>query len=374
MVNSSFQFEDVWCDLERSDIPRTSVVELTNLASELLQNFDYQTDGSTSFYPYLLPELPVDFGIGLIVGASGTGKSTLLAEFDNGIKHYWDEKAICDHFDNANEAQEKLFAAGLTSVPTWMKPYSVLSNGEKFRADLAASLKSNAVIDEFTSVVGRDIAKSASKSLRKFVDQKGLSGLVIATCHKDIIPFLQPDWIIDTDAGMYCINPRECLRLESMVVEVYEVKQAIWEFFSAHHYLDSQLSPFAQCFLAVIDGNAVAFESVITNPSGTIRDAYREHRLVTHPDYQGLGIGPRFSDYVANLYVDNGRRFFSKTAHPRLGEYRQHSLEWKATSKNMKKRTDGDQVRENVQDRFKSWVLNNERFTYSHEFIGIKNN
>jgi ABC-type ATPase with predicted acetyltransferase domain len=53
----------------------------------------------------------------------------------------------------------------LNSVPSWYKPYQVLSNGEKFRADLARKLKSNTVIDEFTSVVDRTVAKAASVSL-----------------------------------------------------------------------------------------------------------------------------------------------------------------------------------------------------------------
>ena len=57
-----------------------------------------------------------------------------------------------NNFDNPQEAITKLTSVGLNSVPTWTKPYCVLSNGEKFRADLARRIKDNAVIDEFKSV------------------------------------------------------------------------------------------------------------------------------------------------------------------------------------------------------------------------------
>lgn len=365
---TSIQFPDTWLELERQLTPLTSKVPVSDLARELVRDFDYQTDGATSFLPYELPALPSDFGIGVIVGASGTGKTTLLRAFGEPSKPVWTDAAICDAFASADDARAKLFAVGLTSVPTWMKPYSVLSNGEKFRADLAASLHDDAVIDEYTSVVDRNIAKAASKSLRKYVNQYGLKRLVIVTCHRDIVPFLEPDWIIDTDAGAYALEPKECLRREPMVAEVFEVGSAMWKFYAGHHYLTADISPFARCWIAVIDGNPVAFESAITYPSGTVLNAYREHRLVTHPDYQGLGIGVRFSDFVAAGFVREGKRFFGKTAHPRLGEWRERSLDWKPTSKNKKYRKDvapTDRV-----ERFATWTLNPNRLTYSHEFVG----
>ena len=54
-------------------------------------------------------------------------------------------------------------------------------------------------------------------------------------------------------------------------------------------------------------------------------DCYREHRLVVLPDFQGLGIGPKFSDFFGCMHLRQGLRFSSRTAHPRLGGYRQHA-------------------------------------------------
>jgi GNAT superfamily N-acetyltransferase len=53
---------------------------------------------------------------------------------------------------------------------------------------------------------------------------------------------------------------------------------------------------------------------------------------VTLPDFQGLGIGPRLSDWVAEAYVRQGCNYYGKTAHPRLGEYRDRHPNWVATS------------------------------------------
>jgi hypothetical protein len=62
-------------------------------------------------------------------------------------------------------------------------------------------LKSHAVIDEFTSVVDRNVAKAASVSLSRYVKNNNLEGIVISTCHHDIIDWLEPDWVINTDTG-----------------------------------------------------------------------------------------------------------------------------------------------------------------------------
>jgi GNAT superfamily N-acetyltransferase len=44
----------------------------------------------------------------------------------------------------------------------------------------------------------------------------------------------------------------------------------------------------------------------------------RGHRAVILPDFQGMGIGVRFTEIVAQIHLDEGHRF-SRTAHPKLG-------------------------------------------------------
>ena len=50
------------------------------------------------------------------------------------------------------------------------------------------------LIDEWTSVVNRDVAKSMSFALQRYVRQKNLK-IIVASCHYDIIEWLQPDWV-----------------------------------------------------------------------------------------------------------------------------------------------------------------------------------
>jgi ABC-type polar amino acid transport system ATPase subunit len=154
---------------------REAIVEIDEIVAELSNSFDYEFTGKSTFEPFEKPLIPDSFGIGLIVGGSGTGKSTLLESFGEESEIDWDaSKAVCSHFNDAEDASERLSSVGFSSVPDWMKPYHVLSTGQKFRADLAMRIKDNAVVDEFTSTVDRNVGKSCSVALRRYVDKKGI--------------------------------------------------------------------------------------------------------------------------------------------------------------------------------------------------------
>ena len=351
-----------WIPLVRKDSPKTSTVAMDDITKTLITPFDYDSSGTESFYPFEIPQgLPDSWGIGVIVGASGTGKSTLLEEFGYPEKPVWVENSsIASHFNSAEEASELLAAAGLMSVPEWIKPYNVLSNGQKFRADLARSIKNNAIIDEFTSVVDRNVAKAASTAMVRYIRKNGIRNIVVATCHRDILEFLEPDWVIDTDKGMWA-NGR-WLHRPKLDLTIYPAHYSIWNYFAPYHYLTGNINRSAHCYVGIWEGQLVAFNSAITAPNGNYKNAYRGHRLVVHPDYQGFGFGPKISEAVAQHYVDNGKRYFAKTAHPRLGGYRDSSPLWKPTSKNHMKRKDGAG---NTR-----WEINPDRWTFSHEYIG----
>ena len=143
----------------------------------------------------------------VIVGSSGTGKSTIAKECfgDYYIKGYdYNAKAVIDDMpkDKSVKDVEKTFTSvGFASPPSWLKPYSVLSNGEKMRVDLARSIleeREIVVFDEFTSVVNREVAKTSSYAISKAVRKQNKKFVAVA-CHRDIIEWLEPDWIYDTD-------------------------------------------------------------------------------------------------------------------------------------------------------------------------------
>jgi hypothetical protein len=191
--------------LIKNNTPLISTVEKDEFIQASEKAFDCIFDGTSKFYPWNLPDgLPTKFNIGVIVGSSGSGKSTLLKKFGQEENPIWDlNKSIISHFGSPDEAINKMGAVGLNTIPSWYKPYHVLSNGEKFRADLARKIKSNAVIDEFTSVVDRNAAKAASVSLARFLKNNDVSNIVLSTCHRDVLEWLEPDWVIDTDTGEF---------------------------------------------------------------------------------------------------------------------------------------------------------------------------
>ena len=327
--------------------------------------FDYAFTGSSAFEGWEKPSIPEDFGIGLIMGPSGSGKSLLLKQFGDEVLPVWDpSKAIVSQFSTPEDSLERLMAVGLNSIPSWCRPFHVLSNGEQFRANLARRLDNNTIIDEFTSVVDRNVAKAVSSSLRRYVDRKGLKGLVLASCHHDILEWLRPDWYFDTTDGL--LHDGRLLRRPPIEIRIYPCKRSAWSVFAKHHYLTDSLNGSCRSYLATakFDGEEetiVGFASSLPQPSGHFKNGYREHRTVILPDFQGLGLGPKVSDMVAQLHIDEGKRYFSKTAHPRFGTYRDRSQLWKPTS-HYKKAQKGKEVGR--------LGFGDTRTCFAHEYIG----
>lgn len=364
--------EDKWMPIP-DGVELTSTLEVDAITREAIRPFDYSWDGTTSFVSLAMPEgIPHDFSLGVIVGASGSGKSTLLKQFGQPNAPRWDHgRAIASHFVDGN-AGERFGAVGLNSVPTWTKPYEVLSLGERFRADLARSLEDNAIIDEFTSVVDRNVAVSASKAMRKYIAAKGIKRVVIASCHRDVLPWLQPDWVIDTDTRSWALRPRECLQQPDITIEIYPATREAWKLFGPHHYLTAELSKSAQKFIALWNGTIVGFASSLSFPHAKIKHAYRETRTVVLPDFQGLGIGVRLSDWLAAFHKSQGHRYYSRTTHPRMGEYRNRSANWRATTSSGKKQSavGSTSAFKNAGSTGKGWQIDLNRLAYSHEYIG----
>ena len=355
------------------DTVLTSTVELTDIDKEIFKNFDYKFDGKTEFTVPHFPKIQNDFSIGVIYGSSGSGKSSMLKQFGVEQELVWDyNKTIASHFDSVEDAIERLGAVGLNTVPTWAKPRNVLSNGEGFRCDLARRLGSNIVIDEFTSVVNRDVAKSCSLSLYKYVKRKKLKNIVLATCHDDILEWLQPDWVFNTDVRQFA--SRGLVR-QPIEIRIVKGHKKYWELFKKHHYLTEELPSSVQVYLALWGDRIVGFSSTISLPGwtpplyeGDTRLKWREARTVVLPDFQGLGIGTRISDAVGEIMLEQNVRYYSKTSHIRMGEYREKSPLWRATVSNIKDRSS------DKHDHKKRLIpLARDRICYSHEYIGINN-
>ena len=187
------------------DIVRTSPIADTYRAARVASDFDYKATQSEEHFTGSF-EYPEDWHIGLIVGASGTGKTTIARElFGDCVVDGFDytHASVLDDMPSdctVEDITRMFYSVGFGSVPSWMKPYNVLSNGEKMRCDLARALLGGGLVvfDEFTSVVDRNVAKTVSMAVEKGVRRRG-SQFVAVSCHRDIIEWLQPDWVFDTD-------------------------------------------------------------------------------------------------------------------------------------------------------------------------------
>lgn len=355
----------------------TSKVAVDEITDKISNVFDYKFDGITHT-TIEIPEFPTDFNIGLVVGSSGSGKSTILRTcFGTEEEVQWDNsKCVASNFDSFEEASDKLLASGLSSIPAWVKPYNHLSNGQQFRANIARRLKDGAVIDEFTSVVNREVAISCSNSISKYIRNKDLKNIVFCSCHFDIIPYLAPDWVYDTDTHNF-YNGRY-LQRPQIEIQVLPCSKQAWSLFKQHHYLTSELNPAADCYMAVWGEEIVGFEALLPFPSGTFRNAYREHRVVVLPDYQGLGIGSRLSETIAQAYLDIGKVVYSKTANKKLGIHRNNSSKW-ITLDTSEKTIKNDKTYSNyakynllfTKDDEKNEIMKN-RICYCHKYCGDK--
>ncbi len=163
---------------------------------------------------HFVGSLPIegsDWQIGAIVGRSGTGKTTIAKQlFPESYVHgfTYSAKTVLDDFPaglTVSDITKALTAVGFASPPDWLKPYSCLSQGEKMRVDIARALlldQKLVVFDEFTSVIDREIAKIASLAISKAI-RKSVKQFIAVTCHQDILDWLEPDWVFNTDSMEY---------------------------------------------------------------------------------------------------------------------------------------------------------------------------
>lgn len=192
----------ILCKLKRKDVPLITKVQIDEYTNMVQKNFDYEFTGISEVYPFELPTLPNDFSTLVICGSSGSGKTTLLKEFQGytmGNYYEYDDNAIVSNFETPEVAANRLSAVGLNSMPVWCRPRRVLSVGEGFRADIALNLESYTIFDEFTSTIDRNVAKSTCNGIHRFIKENNLNHVVFCSCHKDYIPYLKPDIVIDLD-------------------------------------------------------------------------------------------------------------------------------------------------------------------------------
>ena len=87
--------------------------------------------------------------------------------------------------------------------------------------------------------------------------------------------------------------------------------------FRQYHYLNGSLPSTARCYVETYQDNAVAFMAVVHIHMKA--NYYRVSRLVVLPDYQGIGIGKRLLNFIAELYTSQmNLPFYLITGNPQL--------------------------------------------------------
>ncbi|MBS1186668.1 MAG: transporter ATP-binding protein [Burkholderiaceae bacterium] len=287
-------------------------------------------------------DLPIEdnaWQIGVIVGPSGSGKSSLGSRLGRFYQPRWPkEKPIIDAIgqnSDFNAATAALAAVGLGSVPAWLRPYQVLSNGERFRATLArlvCDAPAFAVVDEFSSVVDRQIAQVGAGAFAKAWKRTG-GQVVLLSCHYDILDWLEPDWIFDTATGHF--DRRRLRRRPMFELSIHQTNWQYWPLFEPHHYLKVPHMIAAGCYVGAIDGQPVAHVAFSTRP-GLVEA--RACRLVVLPEWQGAGIGMRFLNAVCDAWLRGENRYGRQmptlfhTSHPGLASALRRDSNWTQVS------------------------------------------
>lgn len=326
----------------KADITLTCETPRSARAQQVSGLFDVSLDEKlTSVWHHELPVEQQPWRVGLIVGASGAGKSVLARQLwgDRVIQSVdWSNAPVIDQFPAdmpIRDITNLLTSVGFGTVPAWLRPYSTLSNGERFRTDMARVIAETPdaetiVVDEFTSVVDRQVARVASHCVQKSI-RRSKRQFVAVTCHYDVIDWLQPEWVYDVSGLEFSwrsVQPRPSMRLE-----IHEATTAIWKVFARHHYMSADIARSARCFVATLDGELCGFTSYMHFPHPKTRSIKRVHRLVVLPDYQGLGIAGMMQDWLGQHLADQGYRCRIVSAHPAIIAMHAHSRRWRETHK-----------------------------------------
>ena len=310
------------------------------------------------------------WNIGVVYGSSGCGKTTILKSLGKLTSVEFDrEKALISNFDfmSPDDASRVLMSMGLSSVPTWLRPFSSLSNGEQYRAELAYKVAKAGdgeliLIDEYTSVVDRDVAKAMSFALQKYI-RKTNKKIVLASCHYDIMEWLMPDWTCSPQKGGVLVEHDYRLSSRPKIeLQVSRVESGAFDIFKKHHYLTENVNKSCRFLLFTWDEKPVGIVAVISQPGKGRPNATAISRIVILPDFQGMGLGTKLCEFVSSIFVNQGKQVYIKTISPALGEYHNRSEKWRGTTNNGKTRTVSIKWNKNAFTRA----------SYCHEYVGEK--
>jgi ABC-type ATPase with predicted acetyltransferase domain len=148
-----------------------------------------------------------------ITGDSGSGKSALLRAIradlgeeaiDLSEVAVDTEKPLIETVGaTVEEGLELLSKVGLNDAFLFLRTYSQLSDGQKYRYRIAKLIESGKqwwLMDEFAACLDRDTAKIIAYNLQKIARQQG-KAIIAATTHSDLQEDLKPSVLVLSGLG-----------------------------------------------------------------------------------------------------------------------------------------------------------------------------
>lgn len=117
----------------------------------------------------------------------------------------------------------------------------------------------------------------------------------------------------------------------------------------------------SRTFICAVNGHLAGFCAVLPFPHPKVKDYWREHRSVIFPDYQGVGIGRNFTNFIAELFAKEGKIFVSTTSNPAMIMARKNDNKWITTHIGRKQPNKGVLKKSS-----------NSRITVSFRYVGNK--
>lgn len=139
----------------------------------------------------------------------------------------------------------------------------------------------------------------------------------------------------------------------------------IWRVFREHHYLSAEVNKASRFYVAYWDDTLVGMVAMLVYPSGTTKYGWRESRTVILPDFQGLGLGTKLREWVAEHFVAQGLKVYTRTSHIRIRNHCEESALWLSTASNGKISN-----KTSATTQIGWWATDNKRICGSYEYMG----
>jgi len=261
-----------------------------------------------------------------LTGDSGSGKSVLLnaivqdlnpqeAVRMSDVEINPDKPLIDTVGGSVNEGLKLLSKVGLNDAFLFVRRYSQLSDGQKYRYRVAKLIESGAqwwIMDEFCATLDRDTAKIVAFNVQKLARKLG-KAVIAATTHTDLFEDLAPSVHIHKRFGKeisikYYPNQqkKQCSLLEEMYVQ--EGSYEDWKKIAGFHYRSHRVA-FMQKIFVLKRKDRVCGAVVYVCPMSTApcrnsvlkienmkelnEKLARVARVVVHPKYRTIGAGAK---------------------------------------------------------------------------------